>query len=529
MRFATAPLRRLAPVAPIALALLATAGPMAGAARADTFSVTETSWGTTTTAGTLAWAIDQANTSSATGNVISIAPNLLIDVDGATEIDAFLNLAQFTRSVTIQGNGATLVGNPTFVTSGGQIVTKYNPDAVVPSDVLVTPSFSFAKIGTFGQDNSAITVSIAGLNADGLNRFALIEPGARLDVTTAGIVNSVNFDFSGRNITPGFEALDGARLNLDRVVIDKAYGLTSLPGGIVAGSDATINLSSSTIRDSNSGPAIILAGGTANVVSSVLDGSGGVTVTGGDSVATGTVNFVNSVAYLAGPLSGGGNDSPGDNRFLAGTGGTINATASTIIADLVSLSGSPSAANGVPLDAAGGTIALRSAAVMVTTCDADGLSGQIGYQTSAGGVLTADAYSWVRPTPAQTAILLPSLFSQPSLITGERGLPVDVISVSPLIEETFPFPLASWPVANGVLIGVVPDADGANVLINPITTGIITLDVFGQARTTGGLRNAGAVEGFRSVPEIDPASLGGGLSLLLGALACLENRRRLRR
>ena len=526
MRFATA-FRRRAPVAPVVLALLAAAGPMAGASRADTFSVTETSWGSTTTAGTLAWAIDQANGSSATGNLISIAPNLLIDVDGATAIDASLNLAQFTRSVTIQGNGAKLVGNPTFVTSGGT-VTKYNPDRFVSGDIPVTPSFSFAKIGVFGSlGNSAITVSIAGLNADGLNRFALIEAGARLDVTTAGIVNSVNFDFSGRNITPGFEALDGATLNLDRVKIDKAYGLTSLAGGIVAGSDATINVSSSTIRDSNSGPAIILAGGTANVVSSVLDGSGGVTVTGGDSVATGTVNFVNSVALLAGPLSGGGNDSPEDNRFLAGAGGTINATASTIIADLVSLSGTPAEANGVPLDAAGGTIALRSAAVMVTSYDADGFSGQIGYQASAGGVLTADAYSWVRPTPAQTAILLPSLFSQPSLITGEPGLPVDVISVSPLIEETYPLPLASFPVANGVLIGVVPDADGANVLFNPIDGSVITLDVFGQARTTGGLRNTGAVES--AVPEIDPAAFGGGLSLLFGALACLENRRRLRR
>jgi hypothetical protein len=528
MRFATAFLRRRAPVAAVALALLAAAGPMAGASRADTFSVTDTSWGTTTTAGTLAWAIEQANTPSATDNVISIAPNLLINVDGATAIDDALNLAQFTRSVTIEGNGATLVGNPTFVTSGGQTVTKYKPDAFVSGDTPGTPSFSFAKIGTSGLDNSAITVSITGLSADGLNRFALIEPGARLDVTTAGIVNSVNFDFSGRNITPGFEALAGATLNLDRVVIDKAYGLTSLPGGIVAGTDATINVSSSTIRDSNSGPAVLLAGGNANVVSSVLDGSGGVTVTGGSLVTTGTVNFVNSVAFLAGPLNGGGNDSLDDNRFAAGTGGTINATASTIVADLVSLSGSPSAANGVPLDAAGGTIALRSSAVMVTN-DADEFPGQIGYQTSAGGVLTADAYSWVRPTLAQNASLLATLFRQPSLITGEPGLPVDTISVSPLIEETFPFPVASWPVWNGVLIGVVPNADGANVLINPITTSVITLDVFGQARTTGGLRNTGAVEAFRSVPELDPASLGGGLSLLLGALACLENRRRLRR
>jgi len=508
------------------LVILAVAGPLAGAARADTFTVTGTSWGSATTAGTLAWAIDQANGSSATGNVISIAPNLLIDVDGATAIDAALDLARITRSVTIQGNGAKLVGNPTFITSGGQTITKTNPDRFVTGDIPVTPSFSFAKIGVFGQDNSGITVAISGLNADGLDRFALVEAGARLDVTTAAIVNSVNFDFSGRNITPGFEALAGATLNLDRVVIDSAHGLTSLPGGLVAGSDATVNVSSSTIRDSNSGPAIVLAGGTANVVSSVLDGSGGVTVTGGNSVATGTVNFVNSVAFFAGPLNGGGNDSLADNRFLAGSGGTINATASTIIADLVSLSGAAAAADGVPLDAAGGTIALRSSAVMVTV-DADGFPGQIGYRTSAGGVLTADPYSWVRPTLAQTALQLPTLFSQPALITGEPGLPVDVISVSPLLEMTAPFPLASVPLWNGVLVGVVPDANGANVLLDPIDGSVITLDVFGRARTTGGLRNAGAVES--TVPELDPTAFGGGLSLLLGALACLENRRRLRR
>lgn len=126
--------------------------------RANTVSVTETSWGSATTAGTLAWAIDQANMSSATGNLDSIT----------------------------------------------------------------------------------------GLNADGLDRFALVEAGDRLDVTTAGIVNSVNFDFSGRNITPGFEALARATLNLDRVLINKAHGLAALPGGLVAGSDATINVSSST-------------------------------------------------------------------------------------------------------------------------------------------------------------------------------------------------------------------------------------------------------------------------------------------
>jgi hypothetical protein len=47
-----------------------------------------------------------------------------------------------------------------------------------------------------------------------------------------------------------------------------------------------------------------------------------------------------------------------------------------------------------------------------------------------------------------------------------------------------------------VLIGVVPDADpgGVNELINPIDGSPITRDVFGNPRTTNGLRNVGAVQ-----------------------------------
>jgi len=481
--------------------LIAAAGVIAAPARADIFSVTSGSWGSATTAGTLAWAIDQANNSTSSGNVISISPNLLINVDEATALDASLDLAQFTRSVTIQGHGATLVGNPTFVTSGGQIVTKNNPDEFVAGDIPVTPSFSFAKIGTFGQDNSGIRVVIDGLSTDGLNRFGLVEAGAGLSVTSGGIVNSVNFDFGRRNITPGFEVLAGATLSLDRVVIDLAHGLTALAGGIVAGIDARIDVVSSTIRNSTSGPAIILAGGTANVVSSILDGSGGVVAVGGTLLATGTVNVVNSVAFLAGPLSGGANSSFVDNRFAAGAGGTINVTASTIVADLVSMSmsGSTSAADGAPLDAAGGTIALASSAVMATV-DADGLADQIGYSATSGGVLTADGFTWVRPTLSQTAPVLRGLFSQSALLTGSDGLAVTTLVASPLIEMSLPFPQASYPIAGGALVGVVPDADGVHALRSPIDGSLITLDVYGQPRTTGGLRNAGAVE-VASVPE----------------------------
>jgi len=499
------------------------------AARADTFSVTSSNWGSATMAGTLAWAIDQSNNSSASGNVISIAPNLLIDVDNATPIDAALDLAAFTRSVTIQGNNATLVGNPTFITTGASpiTVTKYNPQSFEPSDIPVTPSYSFAKIGVFGQDNSGISVTMTGLNADGLNRFAILESGATLTYAAGSIVNSVNFLGAGRGITPGFEVLN-ATLTLDHVVINKAYGFDSTAGGLISGGDSRIDVSSSTVSGADSGPVLVLAGGTANVVSSVFDGSGGVWATGGDTIAGGTVNVVNSVAFLAGPLDGGANDSFVENRFLAGDGGTINLTASTVIADLVSLQGATAEANGVPLDAAGGTISLASSAVLATS-DADGFATQIAFQERDGGNLAADAFSWVRPTLAQSAVDLQSVFDQPALLTGSPGLPVVEISADPLIEVTPPMPQASYPYVGGVLIGAVPDADGANRLLDPMNGSTITTDVYGYARTTAGLRNAGAVEVLQTVvPEIDVASGGGVLSLVLAALAWFEQRSRRR-
>ena len=501
---------------------------LAASASADTFDVTSTSWGSVGTAGTFAWAIDQANASLAANNVISIAPNLLIDVDGATAIDAALDLAQFTRSVTILGHNATLVGNPTFITSGGGIVvTKYAPQSFEPGDITVTPSRSFAKIGRFGEDNTGINVTMSGLNGDGLNRFALLERGAALTYTSGSIVNSVNFLGASRGITPGFDA-SNATLKLDHVVINKAYGLDATAGGLIAGSDSQINVSNTTVVGADSGPVFVLAGGTGNVVSSVFDGSGGVLATGGSTIATGTVNVVNSVAFLAGPLNGGANDSFLENRFLAGDGGTINLTASTVIADLVSMQGRTAEANGVPLDAAGGTITLASSAVLVTTYDADGFETQIGFRTSGGGSFAADAFSWVSPTPSQTAADLQALFNQPALLTGSPALPVTEFSSSPLIEMTPPMPQASYPYVGGVLIGVVPDADGLNKLLNPIDGFTITTDVYGYARTTEGWRNVGAVEVLQTaVPEIDPGSSGCVASLLFGALAWLEQRRRI--
>ena len=104
---------------------------LAGAPRhamaALVFDVTQNTWGTTTDVGSFAWAIDQANTTPGV-DTISIASGLEIDVDAGPPLTAPNTawLARFTESAEVQGNGAKLVGNPAYVTSGETAATKTN-------------------------------------------------------------------------------------------------------------------------------------------------------------------------------------------------------------------------------------------------------------------------------------------------------------------------------------------------------------------------------------------------------------------
>jgi hypothetical protein len=471
----------------------------AAALRADEFTVTSGSWGPPSTPNTLAWAVEQANASSAPDNVISIAEGLEILVDGAASTGV-LELARITRSVRIEGHGATLVGNPTFVTSGGLEITKDAPTRFNPaSDILVMGSYSFLNIGAEGVDNSGIHVVINDLKADGLNRFARVEQNARLDLTGASITRCVNFtDSTGH--TPGFLVQPGGTLNVAGLQASRNFALThdGFFTGFFYAEDATLNISDSVVENSITGGVILQGGGTANVVSSIFSGSGGVSVIASGQGA-GTANIVNSVIFLAGGsvFMNGLDGELLPNRIQSLNGSTVNLTASTVAADLLSLDKTPAeAANGIPLEAAdGGIINLRSSAVMVGADDSD-FPGHIAYQTAGvttSGTLTADAYCYVHRTLAQETAALQSLFAQPALRTL-LGFLFYGLSSDPRIQSLYPFPEAVYPFEDGPLIGIVPDADGANRLVNPIDGGFILVDAFGDPRTTLGQRNIGAVQ-----------------------------------
>ena len=84
-------------------------------AGAATYTVSDPNWGTSTTTNSFAWALAQANGNPG-ADTISITPGLAINVDGATEISGGW-LTTINNALNIQGNGATLVGNPSFVGS----------------------------------------------------------------------------------------------------------------------------------------------------------------------------------------------------------------------------------------------------------------------------------------------------------------------------------------------------------------------------------------------------------------------------
>jgi hypothetical protein len=470
---------------------------------ANTFAVTQNTWGASGEVGSFAWAIHQANL-HAGADVISVADGLQISVDGADATSSPYNLATLSESVTILGNNARLVGNPAFLIHPSTVVTKANPQKPYfspnGSDIALTPSFSFLKIGSFNQDNSGINVAVSNLHTNGLNRIAEVNQGAALRYSDSVFEQSVNF-------TPGptgccFAGFAGSTINLDSLLIRETHTFNSTIGlafdGLISAEDATLNISNSRIERSAGGGAISLVGGSANVVSSVLYGSGGVSAVGGTTQATGTVKFVNSLAYLTSPLVNGGLDGDmGSNRFVSGTGGLIQVIASTILSDNATiLTGSNTGlANGIPLTVDGGSLQLSSSAVLATAFA--GFPGQIPYTTTPyGGSFSADALSWVRPINTQTAADLQTLFQNTALLTAPPGIPVNEDSSDPLVEFLLPYPGGAKPADPGVLIGVVPDAGpgGANALINPIDGSLISRDVFGQPRTRLGRRDVGAVQ-----------------------------------
>jgi hypothetical protein len=474
--------------------------------RAATYTVSDVNWGTSTTTNSFAWALAQANGNPG-ADTISITPGLAINVDGGTAISPGW-LATINDQLTIEGHGATLVGDPKFLSSGGTVYDKYNVDVYRKDfDTLLQQAFSFAKLAP------GVSLSVNALNSDGLNGYLQLGEGSTASLSNAMARNSVSYGVTAHSV---FEANLDSTLNLSQVGLERInpdlFGVGPAWAGAISGENATLNMVRSSISQAAAAVgAVVWSGGVANVVSSLISDSGGLSVS--DDTQPGVINLVNSPVRVQAQNSN-------IQRLQAILGGELNIIASSILQDVLDntdhtssdCSSDPYDCVGKPLTAFdGGTITLKQSYVsLINAQDPPGLivAGVPSYSkapigpSSAGSLVALDSV-WLQTTMNQSAAALQSLFGNSALLT--TGIPLTLQDFGGGLSAYLPWPGGAYPNPEGPLIDQIGDADGANQLINPIDGSPILLDVFGHPRTSNGLRTIGAAQ-----PVPAPLPLAGG-------------------
>ncbi|MFO0037385.1 MAG: hypothetical protein ACK522_00365 [Synechococcaceae cyanobacterium] len=503
-------------------------------------------------------------------------PGGQINVDGLNGSQLVQNvyLAEFTDSVVINGNGAALVGNPQWISDTGRLIDKYHPPGNLyrpqPPAIILQQGVGFAIV------NDRLQVTVDNLNANGLGTIAMMRGAGYLQPGTATLTWSnssfgqiMSFFTIGK--TPyhisAFEA--NGTLNLTNVQLDRVNGFE---GPIILGAESLLfqgaitgqgklNMTNSQIGTCTgqhagcivenadgvflpyyygSYPAgsIRWTDGIANIVSSIIQNSGGIQAAGANAV----INFVNSILYMqpgyvvpVDPFYLPGEPVQQTNRVLA-SGGVVNLLASSVISNgtlTEDISGStaggslPFAFSGMPLtaggDGAGGMINVQSSAIAPLPLQY-GPFNKNAYD-ELGGDITSDDYSYFATVPQQDSAAIKTLVGNPNILTSD---PTDGSTYPTSTSLTWAtdvyllLPNGGYPLNPGILVNVVPDANTVNALINPIDGSVITTDVFGNPRTAYGRRDIGAVQSTQEVPVPGPLPV-------LGAGAAFGWARRLRK
>ena len=291
-------------------------------AQADVFSVTSTSC---SGPGSITDAIQQAN-ASAGQDTIEITPNLAITaINGsscglppAISDPSDFYLGTVSEDLIINGNGATLEGNPLWVTPQG--VTNVKGEC--PSD----PNFNGTVVRAapgFVRVEAGVAVQISDLTAIELSAFASIREDANLTLDNV-FISRINDWFAGCDRsailslgTPTTLTINNSTLEFVRNSADavgQPDGFNFWQGSMVIG-QGTLNVSNSEFA---SGLGAINWVGTVNIVTSRFIRSGWVNVYGNS-----TANISNSIF-----LGREGFDDFG--RIRASGTSTVNVTASTL-------------------------------------------------------------------------------------------------------------------------------------------------------------------------------------------------------
>lgn len=452
--------------------------------------------------GSLLKAVELANQTPGL-DTIQFEPGLQIDLTNGP-LSGELGVVRLTESAVIDGAHSTVFSTPVWISSAGDI----NNDSTVdnPFTIEASPSMRFLQVGTVGEDNSGIEVTVRNLKAEQLNQFARGELNSSLTVENVemtgfrAVTHPEDSFIQGtfRNLTIRDTAISRSK-NFGELVYagDSAFIFV---GGI--GGSGDLVMENVTMIDNYSAGAILWTGGSATIVSSRFVASGGIQMF--DTNAT----IVNSVFDLV-------SSDENSNSIFAGAASQIDLIASTV---RVEFHGDPPSSSGVefngrPLLASGGHITLKGSAVYGGQADSEfGQFPGIAYYATQGGTLSADNFSWVSPVDDQSSEALKLLFQNPNLRTEAPGLSTDLFEAYPQSVT----PLLGTPEDLGALIDVIPEAGtgGANELVNPIDGQPILLDALGNPRVDGNdRRNIGAVQ-LTLAPHLTLDATGDGSATL---------------
>lgn len=392
-----------------------------------------------------------------------------------------------TESVDIVGNGAKVVGDMTWVDFAGRVNNFLLCPASTAGMNWIQKSTGFLDVGEFGQDNSAVAVSVAGLSFDNLPELFQAYEKASLTLEDSTATNTMAFnELCDR---PAIEGWAGANITLRNVSITESYAprMSTDEGS----TDALIrggggNLVLDRVFLGNNWQSQAVAWGKGAGAASVTIVSSKIIDSGGLRLDAATSQIVNTAFF--------NQDQHPTDRIVTDTGAT-SIKASSFYWTRPACSGTNCGVNGMGFwTPVAGTFDFATTAIGADETFPNSGPLLFGDTTK----FTSDNRTWVQQTANQPnaeiqAILPQALTTFPGLDPSGGGLSwVDFLTPMLGIEQ-----------APGVLIDAVPDAAcpaGANALLNPLDGSCITSDVLGQPRwdTGNGARNIGAVQTVQS-------------------------------
>jgi hypothetical protein len=425
---------------------------------------------------------------------------------------------KITDSVVIDGQGSEFSANPLFADPNGlinDVQAGRCPEA--SNDKMIDAPVSFAEIGNYGQDNSAIEVSFEHMNITKMSRLAMVHAGASLTFDGVNAENITDLSHNCDN-TP-LKVESGGNLTIlnswfnDSVLPATDFGSNAFIFGSGAGNLTIRNTLFSDIRNMQAVRWTAPSTKKVAIVSSQFQGAGGITVGGTDS---GVLD-----AYLTNSIMRLGNTyipadmSSADVIVAGGYNGrsALHVQSSTILFDHTGCQVSES--TGQCLRPASGMVVAHQNASILLTHSAVGVGSPNSsdnnlalFATTAGGSIIGDQYTWAQPTSTQNAAAINALIGatasllRPGLYAG--GFYPGDAALTPLV---------TFRGVDGVLIDAVPDTRGvatigANVLRDPITNDPILADVWGNTRWDDNDKsNIGAIQ-TRYAPRLVVSATG---------------------